>query len=141
MNKYIESNIIFSIFCKNYTELKRELPIRPSEMGVLNIIVQRDGFFTPLMIAELLEVSKPMITAHISALEKKGYVYKEYSNEDKRSFYVMPTDRAKLLVEETGEKLNHDLQEIEDSLGTENFQMLLELLSDTNKILKNMNKN
>lgn len=72
MDRFLNANIILSKFCVSFAKLKKDLPIRPSEMGVLNIIVQRDGLFTPLMIAELLEVSKPMITAHISVLEKKG---------------------------------------------------------------------
>lgn len=136
MDKYINANAIFSIFCSSYTTLKKELPIRPSEMGVLNIIVQRDGLFTPLMIAELLAVSKPMITAHITALEKKGYIVKEYSKDDKRSFYVIPTDKAKDLVKITATKMSNYLSQIEKSLGSENFENLLGILSNTNMILK-----
>lgn len=138
MDKYLNANIVFSKFCNGYTALKKELPIRPSEMGVLNIIVQREGLFTPLMIAELLEVSKPMVTAHITALEKKGYTLKEYSQEDKRSFYVIPTDKARDLVKTISEKMRRYLYQIETSLGEENFELLLGMLSDTNKILLNM---
>lgn len=71
MDKYINANIIFSKFSKNYMDLKKELPIRPSEMAVLNIITQLDGRYMPFMIARLLGVSKPMITAHIGVLLKK----------------------------------------------------------------------
>lgn len=136
MDKYLESNIVFSMFCKNYTELKRNFPIRPSEMGMLNIITLREGKFTPLKLAELLEVTKPMITAHIISLEKNGYIFKEYSNEDKRSFYIMPTDKGRELVESTAKEMNHYLHIIEDSLGAKKFQELLEQLSDMNKILR-----
>lgn len=138
MDKYLKSNIIFSKFCNRYMELKKGLPIRPSEMGVLNIIVQREGLFTPLMIAELLDVSKPMITAHITVLVKKGYVYKEDSKEDKRSFYVMPTDKARELVRATTEKMRDDLGCLEEHLGEEKFNALLEILLESNEILKNM---
>lgn len=140
MDKFLESNIVFSMFCKHYTEMKKNHPIRPSEMGVLNIITQREGRFTPLMLAELLDVSKPMITAHITSLEKKGYIFKEYLKEDKRSFYIMPTAEGSSLVETTSKEMNHKLQKIEDSLGKEEFQRLLELLADTNAMLKNMNE-
>lgn len=138
MDKYASANVILSKFCKGYMDLKKALPIRPSEMGVLNIIVQREGPFTPVMIAELLDVSKPMITAHITALEKKGYIKKEYSKEDKRSFYVTPTDKAKELVKTTAEKMSRYLHQIESSLGEEAFETLLSILSDTNKILTNL---
>lgn len=136
MDRYVNANAIFSIFCSSYTTLKKELPIRPSEMGVLNIIVQRDGFFTPLMIAELLGVSKPMITTHITVLEKKGYIIKEYSKDDRRSFYVIPTDKAKDLVKITADKMGNYLSQIEKSLGSSSFDNLLEILSNTNMILK-----
>ena len=138
MEKYFNANAIFSIFSKNYMELKKSLPIRPSEMGVLNIITKKDGLFTPLMIAELLEVSKPMITNHITVLEKKGYIIREYSKEDKRSFYVIPTEKAKELVKVTEKKMNKYLQQIEEALGKENFDKLLQMLENTNKILKNI---
>lgn len=138
MDKYTSANVVFSKFCNGYMNLKKELPVRPSEMGLLNIIVQREGVFTPLMIAELLDVSKPMVTAHITALEKKGYIEKEYSREDKRSFYVIPTDKAIELVKSTAEKMSGYLQQIEISLGKEQFEILLSILSDTNKILTNV---
>lgn len=138
MERYFNANAIFSIFSKKYMELKKDLPIRPSEMGVLNIITKKDGLFTPIMIAELLEVSKPMITNHITVLENKGYIIREYSKEDKRSFYVIPTEKAKELVKVTEKKMSKYLKQIENSLGKENFEKLLQILTYTNKILKNI---
>ena len=138
MDKYLDANITFSLFCKAYNELKRDLPIRPSEMGVLNIIVQREGVFTPVMLAELLDVSKPMITAHIRVLESKGFIYKKPSPEDCRSFYVIPTDQARELVSVTAEKMNRYLGQIESSLGADQFALLLSLLQKANKVIKNM---
>lgn len=138
MDKYFNANAIFSIFSRDYMELKKDLPIRPSEMGVLNIITKREGVFTPLVIAEFLGVSKPMITTHITALEKKGYIVKEYSKDDKRSFYVIPTNKAKNLVETTEIKMKNYLQQLETLLGKEKFATLVDLLNDTNKILKNI---
>ncbi len=139
MDKYVETNAVLSKFCKGYMDLKKDLPIRPSEMAVLNIIVQREGRFTPLMIAELLEVSKPMITAHISVLEKKEYIKKECLKEDKRSFYVLPTEKAKKLVATAGETTKNNLQILKKNLGSENYEKLLNILSETNKILTKMN--
>lgn len=138
MDRYLNANIILSKFCVSFAKLKSDLPIRPSEMGVLNIIVQREGKFTPVMIAELLEVSKPMITAHISVLEKKSYIYKEYSKQDGRSFYVKPTEKAVELVRLTGEKMDGYFRHIEAELGEESFEKLLRILEHTIEILKNM---
>lgn len=136
MDGYVNANIAFSKFSRDYIKLKKDLPIRPSEMGVLNIITRREGVYTPVMIAELLGVSKPMIAAHISALEKKGYIHKDFSSSDKRSFYVMPTDKAKTLVDETEKRLNEHLKAIENKLGKDKFDLLVNLLEETQSVLK-----
>ncbi len=129
MEKYLEANIVFSKFSREYMNLKKDLPIRPSEMGVLNIITRRDGLFTPIMIAELLEVTKSMVANHISVLEKKGYIEKEYLENDKRSFYVIPTDKAKKLVLEEETMLNRKLMNLEKKLGTKKFDELIQMVS------------
>lgn len=138
MDKYMDANIVFSKFSSNYMELKKDLPIRPSEMAVLNIITQRGGSFTPLMIAELLGVSKPMIAAHIQVLLKKGYIYKEALPEDKRSFYVLPTEKALTLADKFNMKQAEHLKEIESEIGEADFNELIRLLNKTLPILDKM---
>ena len=136
MDKYFNANAIFSIFSRDYMELKKDLPIRPSEMGVLNIITKRKEKFTPVMVADLLGVSKPMIANHISVLEKNDYVYKEFSLDDKRSFYILPTDKAKKLVEDEEKRLNRYLKKIEKHLGKDNFDLLVSLVNEANQVLE-----
>lgn len=52
MDKYMQDNVEMSLFSRNYLDLKRDMPIRPSEMGVLNIIANRPGQHTAVMHAE-----------------------------------------------------------------------------------------
>ena len=136
MEKYLRANVVFSKFSRNYMALKKDLPIRPSEMGVLNIITRRDGLFTPVMIADLLEVTKPMVANHIAVLEKKGYIIKEYLENDKRSFYVIPTNKAKKLVLETEANLNLKLVNLEKRLGSARFSELIEILEEAKTYLE-----
>lgn len=136
MDRYLNANIIFSKFSRDYMALKKDLPIRPSEMGVLNIITKREGLFTPVMISELLEVTKPMVANHISVLEKKGYIKKLYSESDKRSFFVIPTEKAKKLVAETEYKLNKTLTKIENKIGSKKFDELIKTLDEVKNYLE-----
>lgn len=128
MDPYVNANRVFSLFARNYETLKRDLPIRQSEMAVLNIITQRDGAYTPLMIAELLEVTKPMVAVLIAALEEKGYVQRRPSDTDRRSFFVVPTERALSLTRAYGARLAGQLQTVERELGAADFAHLVELL-------------
>lgn len=135
MNNYTTANAVLSIFCKNYMELKKGLPIRPSEMGVLNIIAEIPGPHTPVMVAELLGVSKPMMTAHVTSLVNKGYIEKEPSLEDKRAYYIHLTQKGMELVESAKLDLNEQLNHLETCLGQENFNTLIMLTQEANKIL------
>lgn len=136
MDKYLSANAILSIFSKNYMELKKGLPIRPSEMGVLNIITETPGPHTPVMLAELLGVSKPMITAHITSLSNKGYIIKQPSTEDKRAYYILPTEKGVELVERARLDLNRQLECLKGGMGQENFDTLVMLAQEANKIME-----
>lgn len=135
MDKYIAANAVLSLFSKYYMDLKKGLPIRPSEMGVLNIITETPGPHTPLMLAELLGVSKPMITAHLTDLSKKGYIEKQQSPEDKRVFYVLPTKKALELVKSAKADLNQHLEQLDKEMGQDEFDHLVRLAQLANHIL------
>lgn len=141
MNDFFNANAILSIFAKNYMDLKKGLPIRPSEMGVLNIITNREGAHTPVMLADLLGVSKPMITAHINSLESKGYITKEPCSQDKRAYYILPTDKALELVDHAQADLNKKLKLLVDGLGYDGFHDLVTLAEKANSIMKAAQKN
>lgn len=135
MDRYFNANAVLSVFSKKYMELKRGLPIRPSEMGVLNIITKTEGPHTPVMLAEMLSVSKPMITAHITSLEKKGYITKDPSAQDKRAYYILPTKKAMELVESAKADLNSHLERLINGMGQEEFDTLVRLAGIANSIL------
>lgn len=137
MDEYFAINAVLSLFAKNYMELKKDLPIRPSEMGVLNIISNTDGPHTPVAVAGLLGVSKPMITAHITSLESKGYVTKEPCAHDKRAYYVMPTDKALKLVESARVDMKGHFDKLINGMGQEDFDKFVKLAASANDILQN----
>ena len=136
MDKYFAANAVLSIFGKSYAELKKDLPIRPSEMGVLNIITGTPGPHTPMMLAEALKVSKPMITAHLTSLMNKGYITKRPSPEDKRAYYILPTEKAKVLVKDAEEDLYWYLEQLANGLGEERFDLLAKLAGEAADILE-----
>lgn len=141
MNKFFAANAILSIFSKHYMELKDGLPIRPSEMGVLNIIAETPGLHTPVMLAELLCVSKPMMTAHITSLMDKGYIIKRPSQEDKRAYYILPTEKGLALVESAKLEMNQQLEYLEKGMGQDKFDMLIMLAQEANRVLETSTAN
>lgn len=137
MDRYFAANAAFSKFSVDYMKLKKGLPIRPSEMGVLNILAATPGPHTSVMLAELLGVSKPMITAYLTALLEKGYITKEQSQDDKRVYHILPTAKAMQLVEDARADTNAHLSELVAALGQEDFDRLVELTQKASQVLEN----
>lgn len=139
MDWFFEANAVLSLFCKNYMELKKGLPIRPSEMAVLNIITRTPGPHTPVMVAQMLGVSKPMITALLTALAEKEYITKEPSREDKRAYYIIPTEKALALAKSARQEMDGHLSYMIDAMGQADFDKLVSLAQKANDILKKEN--
>lgn len=124
-----------SMFFRLNLNFKKDLPIRSSEMGLLIYILKSDTPVTPLMAADYFKVSKPMITTMVNSLCKHGYIEKKPSAADKRSFVLMLSKKAAELVNSTCNEYFKIMQKLMDSMGTEKYQVLMELLEQANNEL------
>lgn len=88
------------------------------------------------MLADMLGVSKPMMTAHITALMKKDYVTKVPSPADGRACYILPTDKARKLVASVQQETDAQLRHIMTALGPAEFDSLVSLITRTNHIME-----
>jgi len=136
MDRFLEANSVLTIFSKRFLDLKKGLPVRPSEMGILNILIQTPGPHTSVMLAELMGVSKPMITALLTSLGEKGYVVKEQSTYDKRTYHIIPTDKAISLVEHARKNMDGHLNRLVETMGPSDFDALIRLAKKAGEVLR-----
>ncbi len=129
---------VFLRFCREYMRVQPDIPIRFSQFNVLNIICSLPGPHTPVALAAVLSVSKPMVSAHLNALVGVGYVARIASPEDRRSMYLIPTKKGRALVD----KVRHDSDKIRlqmiQKMGQKKFDMLVKLLGGANDVLKDV---
>jgi DNA-binding MarR family transcriptional regulator len=114
---------------------KRELPIRSSEMGVLIFTQKQDRPVTPLMISQFFKITKPSVSAMVSALIKSEYLMKEPSATDGRSYTLKPTEKGRALVEATFEDYFKSMERLKEKMGTEDFDRFIGLIERANRIL------
>lgn len=123
-----------SLFCRLNINIKRDLPVRSSEMGLLILVVKSESPVTSIMAADFFKVSKPMIAAMVASLVKKGYLEKTPSENDKRSYILRPTKKAALLVEEAYQEYFRVMELLRAKMGSD-FKKLIPLLEQANEIL------
>jgi len=124
-----------AMFCRININTKKDLPIRSSEMGLLILLCKSDKPVTPVLAADFFKVKKPMITPMVSSLLKHGYIEKIPSLEDKRSFSLKPTEKARHLVDDTYSEYMKTMELLSQKLGTRDFDKLITLLEKANSIL------
>lgn len=135
MNTYINAAEQISLFCRLNINTKRELPIRSSEMGLLIYLCKTEDEKTPMGAARFFKVTKANITNMVSSLSKKEYLIKEQSSEDKRSFCLIPTEKAMQLVEQTYKEYFRTMEALKAGMGELEFEHFVVLLEQANKIL------
>lgn len=122
-------------FCRCYIQAKVDMPIRPSEMGVLNVLCTAVGPHTPVSLASALCVSRPMIAAHLNALVARGLITRVPSPEDGRSFYILPSKRGRDLFESVSKFEAERLNAMMAKLGQKKFDDFIKLVAAVNQVL------
>lgn len=134
-NDIINSTEAIALFCRLQMNLKRDIPIRPSEMGVLIFIQKQSIPVTPLMISNFFRITKPSVTSMINSLIKKNYLMRIPSSIDGRSYTVSTTVQGKELVESTYNEYLRMTQLLEKKMGSKEFNLFIELIQKANNIL------
>lgn len=124
-----------SLFCRLNLNTKRELPVRSSEMGMMIYLCKTEGEKTPMGIARFFQMSKAGATNMVTAMYKQGYIEKHISDDDRRSSLLVPTEKAKALVNSTYEEYHKTMWVLKEGMGDKEFSELLCLLERGNTIL------
>jgi DNA-binding MarR family transcriptional regulator len=138
MDEFFNGAETLSLFCRTFLNLKRNLPIRKSEMGLLIYLVRSNEAneeITSQQIGYFLKISKPMVTAMTSSLLKEDYIIRHQDEKDKRSFKLIPTEKAKGLVHSTYQEYLKAFVILKEEMGEENYQRFIELADQANAIL------
>jgi DNA-binding MarR family transcriptional regulator len=133
-----QSMDVLGRFCRLKLAVKQDLPLRSSEMGVLIYLSKQTGDVTPLMVSEFLRVKKPSVTPLIQTLIKKGYVTKQRSQVDKRSYTLQVTERGSRLLEEVEADYLLSVSVLKEKLGDDQFNEWIRLTEKANTILEEL---
>lgn len=84
-------------------------------------------------VATFMKISQPNAAYKISNLEKKGYITKTQSQEDKRIFYLNVTDKYYGFLELKNENVVAILDEIMDNLSPEEIEITTKMMGRINE--------
>lgn len=132
----IQSMDTIGMFCRLRVNMKPNIPIRLSEMGVLIFAQKQNAEVTPRMISQFLRISKPSVTSLVNSLVNQGYLSKKPSKIDQRSYVLTMTKSGNQLVESTFEEYYKSIALLKENMGEHEFRTFIELMQKANSILE-----
>ncbi|REC32920.1 MarR family transcriptional regulator [Enterococcus pseudoavium] len=123
------------LFNRLWLNTKKDLPIRPSEMSLLLLLVESNNPLTPKQAADALKVTKQMVTTMSKKLQKEGYIKKVTSASDRRSHCLLATTEGKELVEQRYEEYFKIVGWLRQEMK-EDFPTFITLLATATDILE-----
>lgn len=124
MNKYLSISKISKIRSEVYNYIEFDLNERGieglvvSHGNILDILYNNNGKLTLKEISEGINRSKSTVTQLVDKLLKEGYVIKESNLDDKRSSYIVLTER--------GLSIKKEFREISDNVINKFFENFTE---------------
>ena len=106
-----------------------------NSMLYLDVIVYKKNC-TVSYIAEVLGIAMPAVTVKVKELEKMGFVTKEQSESDKRTFYIKPTEMVVEIYKKFDKAYYGVIEEFEKSHSTEDSENFAKFLNDMTEIYK-----
>ncbi|MFC4772775.1 MarR family transcriptional regulator [Enterococcus hermanniensis] len=123
------------LFNRLWLNTKKDLPIRPSEMSLLLLLIEKNEPVMPKTAADKLKVTKQMVTTMSNKLQQAGYVEKVASTKDKRSHGLIATTKGQELVEQRYEEYFKIVGWLRKEMHEE-FPTFIRLLDEATEILE-----
>lgn len=86
-------------------------------------------------IAQLMNIDKSYLSRIIKKHEKCGYIYKERSADDSRSYHLFLTDAGKTRAEDFIRKSNEEIGKVINGLSSEEKHQLTKALETVTRLL------
>lgn len=124
-----KENIVFTKWCKKYNLLYMDA-------HMLLSIDESHGVSEPTKLSEELLIPKQSITSMLDKLEKKGYIKRSHSADDRRKVNISLTDEGIKIVKKVRQAVINAEQEILKEIKQERLDEMLKTYEKIIEITK-----
>lgn len=110
------------------------------EIDFLFRIALSEDPLTPRQITDAMGISKTIVSRLTDHLEAKGFIQKETSTSDRRSYGICITDTGKDEIDRMYYYYLDPLYTLQQNMEKEKFETLFRLIREANEILSSQNK-
>lgn len=106
------------------------------ELDLLSRVQMSKDRLTPHALCESMGISRPLGSRLIENLELKGFLLKEVSEADRRSYFLKITEKGGQVLKETYTYYLEPVYRLRRNLGEEKFGNLAGLIRESNEFMQ-----
>ena len=110
--------------------------ITPLQFYALQMIKYQNGKATPKYLTNLLKIAPSTVSDMIRKMEETGYIKKEVTEYDKRSFYIDVTNKGNRVIDDVIEERHKFLQKCLADESDQEIEKIREGLKYLYEVLK-----
>ena len=146
----LDKDLLFALlkFRKAAAQIAYDSQIRMNEVMALVIVdkhyIENEKSLLASEIGDALSVTPSAVSQIFTSLEKKGYVYRNISESDKRQYRFTLTEKGRNVTHEAKNQMDRTIGEIISRFGEERIVAFTQMLNDFAWLLtqiQNENKN
>lgn len=104
---YFNTNALARTVTRIWTEAFSKFDLSPPHAFLLRVVLSKPGLLPNELAAEL-NLSRSTVTRFLDSLEKRGFLYRSTSGDDRRELHIYPSKTAKAIhsdLDSTGKEL------------------------------------
>lgn len=91
-------------------------------------------------LSEIMHISRPAVTRFLNTLEKKGFIGRDISKDDRRVILVTMTPQGQEAFQKRNSKMLHLADRLVEELGDHDTKKLIELLDKLSNIYEKLSQ-
>jgi len=137
----LNKDFIYALFKfkKAAAQISYDSDIRMNEVMALVIVdnhcTENEKSLLASEIGETLSVSPSAVSQMFSSLEKKGYIYRNISENDKRQYRFTLTEKGRYVTYDTKKRMDQTICEIIARFGEDRITVFTQMLNDFANLL------
>lgn len=120
----VTQNAVFSYF----KGALATLDVTPAQYALLSCLWEKDGQ-APSRLASRLQLDPASMSGLITRTEAKGFITREYSSTNRRTYKIRVTERGKLMQEPITEVIRQCNQQVLQGISPSDYKVFLKCIN------------
>lgn len=108
----------------------------PGQIPILLWLLEKDGIIQKELV-ELVNMEQSSLAEHLTRMERSGLIFRKRGSEDKRTFRIFLTERARSVADDVVQELEVGAKQFMDGISAKHMKVFYSVMA---KVIENLDR-